>query len=491
MKKWFFSHDGNVTGPLTQSEAISFLQNEPNCYGWHPSFTQWLPVSHIGEFAGIVPPPTSPAQIPTELINEFNTKRHLLQDKINEMDESVKYSKTYLYELEQEINIYKRLTSKLSDDVKNNIKTIEKKYEGYQKVLEELVNAVSIAKSEITEVTSEFDKRVAERTADQALVPTPPQAIRETEQSFNLDELLTQTASVPVAAKSGSESIPELLPASLAPMVTKSECEPLIASLDPLATKSVSEPLIASLDPVATKSASEPLIASLDPLATKSVSEPLIASLDPIATKSVSLDPIATPRATLDPIPTKSLSLDPIAVKATPLDNVAEIRPKTASLDPQPIRPSASLDNVAVRLKPGESIDDIAPKKSQEKIDNIQFSDKLKDTIEQNLEKVFEQSPAVPTEKTSKESDIKKTNIDAPAKRHGVASILKSVFRGDKKVEPKQEVKLDSPVTLAHSNDNFDDHNEHDDDHEEKNGTTGDISATKEGRMRRRSRRRR
>ncbi|GGN73505.1 MULTISPECIES: DUF4339 domain-containing protein [Pseudomonadati] len=489
MKKWFFSHDGDVSGPLTQSEAIAFLQNEPDCYGWHPSFTQWLPVSHIGEFAGVVPPPTSPAEIPTELINEFNTKRNELHEKINEMDESVKYSKTYLYELEQEINIYKRLTSKLSDDVKNNINTIENKYEGYQKILEELVDAVSIAKSEITEVTSEFDKRVVERAQDQASVPTPPQAILDSTPNVSLDPVVAKPTSEPIAA-------------SLDPVVTKPAHDPISASLDPVATKSLSEAITSSLDPVATKSLSEAITSSLDPVATKSLSEAITSSLDPVATKSLSLDPIATPRSaldpiaspslSLDPIPTKSLSLDPVAVKATNLDNVAEIRPRTASLDPQPIRPSASLDNVAVRLKPGESIDDIAPKKSQEKIDNIQFSEELKNNIEQKLEKVFEESPAVPTEKTSKKSDTEKTKTEAPAKLQGVTSILKSVFRGDKKVEPKQEVKLDSPVTLAHSNDNLDDdHDEHDDHHEEKNGTTGDTSADKEGRMRRRSRRRR
>ncbi|MDP5145789.1 GYF domain-containing protein [Shewanella sp. ULN5] len=490
MKKWFFSHDGDVTGPLTQSEAIAFLQAEPDCYGWHPSLTQWLPVSHIAEFAGIVPPPTSPAQIPTELINEFNKKRHEINDTIIEMDESVKYSKTYLYELEQEINIYKRLTSKLSDDVKNNIKGIENKYEGYQKIFEELVNAVSIAKSEITDVTSEFDKRVADRAQDQAAIPTPPQALSDTAPNISLQPVVA-TASEPITA-------------SLEPVVTKPAHDPISSPLDTVATKSPSEAITPSIDPVATTAVSLDPIAtpraaldsiaspslSLDPVPTKSL------SLDPIATPRVALDPIASPSLSLDPVPTKSLSLDPVAVKATNLDNVAEIRPRTASLDPQPIRPSASLDNVAVRLKPGESIDDIAPKKSQEKIDSIQFSDELKNNIEQKLEKVFEQSPAVSTEIASTQPDTEKTKTVAPTKL-GVTSILKSVFRGDKKVAPEQEVKLDSPVTLAHSNDNLDndheDHDDHDDhdDHEEKNGTTGGTSTDKEGRMRRRSRRRR
>ncbi|UJF22924.1 DUF4339 domain-containing protein [Shewanella sp. OMA3-2] len=426
MKKWFFSHDGDVTGPLTEVEAITFVQNQPNCYGWHPAFSQWLPVSHISEFSGLVSQPESPAQIPKELINEFTSKRRELTEKLVEMDESIKYSKTYLYELEQEINIYKRLTSKLSDEVRNNISTIESRYEGYQTLFEELIHAVSIAKSEIAEVTAEFDKRLEAREKDQASVPTPPQ--------------VTLDASITSSAASS-------------------------ASFEPLATKPT------SIDPVATQA----------------------LSLDPVATKSASLDPIASTGLSLDPVATKTVPVDPIISKTITLDNVAEIRPRTASLDPQPIRPSASMDNVAVRLKPGESIDDITPKKSQEKIDNIQFSEELKNNIEQKLEKVFEASPAVPDEKSSSKTEPEKSKAEPSAKLQGVTSILKSVFRGDKKVEPKQEVKMESPVSLAHSNDDLDDDLDDDFlDNEERNGTDGEpTTADKEGRMRRRSRRRR
>ena len=449
MKKWFFSHNGDVTGPLTEAEAIAFLQDQPNCYGWHSAFSQWLPVSHISEFSGFVSPPELPAQIPTELINEFTSKRRELTEKLVEMDESIKYSKTYLYELEQEINIYKRLTSKLSDEVRSNINNIESRYEGYQALFEELVHAVSIAKSEIAEVTAEFDKRLEAREKDQASVPTPPQVTLDTSITSSIASSVSFAS---VAAKS----------TAVDPVTTKS------ASIDPVATKTL------SLDPIATKSG------SLDPVASIGL------SLDPVATKSASLDPVASIGLSLDPVATKTVPVDPIISKTITLDNVAEIRPRTASLDPQPIRPSASLDNVAVRLKPGESIDDITPKKSQEKIDSIQFSDELKSNIEQKLEKIFEAIPAIPDEKSS-------SKVEPSAKLQGVTSILKSVFRGDKKVEPQQEVKVESPVSLAHSNDELDD--DHDDDfldNEERNGTDGEhTAADKEGRMRRRSRRRR
>ncbi|MCL1141974.1 DUF4339 domain-containing protein [Shewanella gaetbuli] len=434
MKKWFFSHDGDVTGPLNESEALEFLQHQPNCYGWHPSFSQWLPVSHISEFAGKVAIPESPAQIPPTLIKEFSNTKQSIRHKLTEMDESIKYSKTYLYELEQEINIYKRLTNKLSDEVKNNINGIEAKYESYQKLFAELLEAVEIAKTEMLEVTTEFDARLEARAQDLAAVPTPAKNI-ETE----------------VAESADSPAIDAAIVAEL--------------SSDPVAT------ITTPLDPVATKS----------------------TTLDAVATTSASLDPIATKSAPLDPIASPSLSLDPVA---TPMDNVAEIRPKIASLDPQPIRPGASMDNVAVRLKPGESVDDISLKKSQEKADNNQLSDEVKNAIEQKLEKVLDEAPAADNKSTTQantektETAAKKPAItESPAKLQGVTSILKSVFRGDKKVEPKKEVNLDSPVTLAHSNDAIDDEDSLE--IQDKTGTDGAPASDKEGRMRRRSRRRR
>ncbi|QIR15381.1 DUF4339 domain-containing protein [Shewanella aestuarii] len=363
MKKWYFSHNGDVTGPLSEVEARNFLQDEPNCYGWHPSFTQWLPVSHISEFAALVPPPESPAQIPLELITDFTQKRKELHATIMNMDESVKYTKTYLYELEQEINIYKRLTNKLSDEVRNNINSIEIKYEGYLKIFDELINAMDIAKSEIGEVTTEFDKRVELRKKDLAAIPKPPAAV---------------------------------------------------------------------------------------------VKDTAEAEVNTVKT-----------------------------------DNVAEIRPRTASLDPQPYKPSASLDNVAVRVKPGESIDDIAPPAINKADAKAELEDDMRTELEQQLEAVFEKSNAAQTEEAT-------AKAEATPKRQGVTSIFKSVFRGDKKVEPPGELATEltekksppSPVQLAHSNDHLDIDDDDDYDEDEK-AIVNESAADRESRIRRRSRRRR
>jgi hypothetical protein len=314
MKKWYFSHDGEITGPFTQVEAIDFVQQQPDSYGWHPSFTQWLPVSHIGEFTGQVPTLESPAQVPKALITEFSSKRHELRDRIVKMDESIKFSKTYLYELEQEINIYKRLTHTLSDAVKNNIGSIESKYEGYQKTFEDLINAVSIAKSEIAEVTGEFDKRVEARAKDMASLPTPPKAVPTTAPGVAATKLKIETE---------EEAAP------LDPVPTKA------VALDPVATKAV------SMDPVATKPG------SLDPVASKP------GSLDPVASRTGSMDPVAMKpsssatagsNAGPDPVATKPGSLDAVATRVIKADNLAEIDAMSASTLSQAVQATLAMD---------------------------------------------------------------------------------------------------------------------------------------------------
>ncbi|WP_394131960.1 DUF4339 domain-containing protein [Shewanella maritima] len=178
MTKWFFSKNGDVTGPLSEAEAKAFVQNDPECYGWHPSFTHWKPVGKINEFAELVPEIAPPAQIPQSLIDDFVAKKQDIANKVESMNDSIKFTKTYLYELEQEINIYKRLTNSLTDEVKGNIRPFEQKYEAFNSTFEELANALAIAKGESEEVIAEFDKRVAEREAEAlASISVPPAAV--------------------------------------------------------------------------------------------------------------------------------------------------------------------------------------------------------------------------------------------------------------------------------------------------------------------------
>ncbi|WP_434927132.1 DUF4339 domain-containing protein [Shewanella sp. HL-SH2] len=166
MNTWFFSKKGDVTGPLTTTEAIAFVKNDANCYGWNPHFTQWKPVGMITEFDEYVSAITPPAQVPQSLVDDFITKKNKLELDIVSMDDNIKFTKTYLYELEQEINIYKRLTNNLSDDMKGNITPYAQNYNNFNRIFDELVAALAIAKSEINEVVLEFDQRVAQRKAE-------------------------------------------------------------------------------------------------------------------------------------------------------------------------------------------------------------------------------------------------------------------------------------------------------------------------------------
>ena len=164
MKKWYFSKNGKISGPLDLEDARDFLTKDPDFYGWHPSFSQWRPVSCIVEFDDVVPEPVPPAQIPPELIQEFIDKKQELHDKIDLIDESIDERTTSMYELEQEIKIYKRITQNLSDEVKANITSIEQNHKQLQKNLSDLKKVTDIANNEIDEIVTDFDTRVADKT---------------------------------------------------------------------------------------------------------------------------------------------------------------------------------------------------------------------------------------------------------------------------------------------------------------------------------------
>ena len=39
MKKWYFSKNGKISGPLELDEAKVFLTKDPDFYGWYSSFS--------------------------------------------------------------------------------------------------------------------------------------------------------------------------------------------------------------------------------------------------------------------------------------------------------------------------------------------------------------------------------------------------------------------------------------------------------------------
>jgi hypothetical protein len=164
MKKWYFSKDSKVTGPFTIEEAERLLAKDPDFYAWHPSLSQWQPVSCIEEFFDVVPTPVPAAQIPDELIEEFIQKKQRLHNKLSSIAGRIEVTEASLYEFEKEISIYKRLTHNLSDEVKANITSIETNYDALHKNLTGLKKVAEIAKVEINDIVTDFDNRVATKT---------------------------------------------------------------------------------------------------------------------------------------------------------------------------------------------------------------------------------------------------------------------------------------------------------------------------------------
>jgi uncharacterized protein YoxC len=173
MKKWFFSSNGEVSSALSFEEAKEFLINNPDVYGWHPSFSQWKPVNCISEFIGVIPVSMPGPLIPKEISDKFLAKKNRLESKLTSIDDSIKHSNKSLAKFEQQIEDYKELTQNLNDDVKGAIDNIEKKYKTLNRKLSQVRDAVDIAETEMSEVVEDFNKRM---NSNDILMPSCDQA---------------------------------------------------------------------------------------------------------------------------------------------------------------------------------------------------------------------------------------------------------------------------------------------------------------------------
>jgi len=60
MSQWFFSYNGQQTGPFDDAAAIAQARRDPNGYAWREGFANWLPIAQVAELAGAAAPPTAP-----------------------------------------------------------------------------------------------------------------------------------------------------------------------------------------------------------------------------------------------------------------------------------------------------------------------------------------------------------------------------------------------------------------------------------------------
>ncbi|MEI6895036.1 MAG: DUF4339 domain-containing protein [Colwellia sp.] len=139
MKKWFFSNNGEVTGPFEIKESNDLISKNPDLYAWHPSYTHWVPVSCIDEFETSMTPPPPPLEIPNGLIEELIGEEKELITTLDRIDKTIKITSDSLYEIDSDLDNYAQTTHNLTEEVKIVVKTIEEQYASLQKSLANVI----------------------------------------------------------------------------------------------------------------------------------------------------------------------------------------------------------------------------------------------------------------------------------------------------------------------------------------------------------------
>lgn len=139
MKKWFFSDNGKVTGPLGLKESNELISTNADLYAWHPSYTHWVPVSCIDEFTVGLTPPPPPIEIPSGLIDDLIGEEKELITTLDRIDKTIKITSDSLYELDSELENYGKITHNLTEEVRIVVKTIEEQYASLQKNLANVI----------------------------------------------------------------------------------------------------------------------------------------------------------------------------------------------------------------------------------------------------------------------------------------------------------------------------------------------------------------
>ncbi|XQW83715.1 hypothetical protein ACOYR1_11235 [Thalassotalea piscium] len=163
MKKWYFSNNGEISGPMNLASARKVVENSSGLYGWHPSFTTWKPVSVIGEFADIAKESKVASQVPQEIINEFNNKRTALIEKLKLVNENIKETEIIKAKLKKKISLYRHLTEDLNEEVQSAIVSVEQQYTTFGKQLIQLEEAAKISNNEIEEITAKFQQQISNK----------------------------------------------------------------------------------------------------------------------------------------------------------------------------------------------------------------------------------------------------------------------------------------------------------------------------------------
>ncbi len=139
MKQWYFSHDGEVRGPLALAESNQFIAENPDSYAWHPSFNQWVPVTEVDEFDLQIAPPPPPGAVPRELVEQLYAKESELYLSIEKIEENLVSLEATMIKVGEDINNSKTDTQSLNQEVNDVLRSINDQYEALQKRVAGLV----------------------------------------------------------------------------------------------------------------------------------------------------------------------------------------------------------------------------------------------------------------------------------------------------------------------------------------------------------------
>jgi len=139
MKKWYFSDNGEMTGPFGLKESNEYIAKNPEVYAWHPAYTHWVPVSCIPEFQIVTSPPPPPIEVPKNLIADLIDEEKDLISTLDRVDKTIKITADSLYEIDAEVDNSSQTTHNLTEEVRIVVKTIEEQYASLQQNLANVI----------------------------------------------------------------------------------------------------------------------------------------------------------------------------------------------------------------------------------------------------------------------------------------------------------------------------------------------------------------
>lgn len=156
MKSWIFSDNDQTTQLLSGNEATEYVAKHPNAYAWCPSYTHWIPVTHIAEFTSVIQKPKAPSAIPKELVDSFIVKEKAIVEKLGALDSKIVNAINSLSEFEAEVNYYKELTKDCNLDVQETLDNIEKQYARLQANLKSFTQTAASDKKAFASNSADF-----------------------------------------------------------------------------------------------------------------------------------------------------------------------------------------------------------------------------------------------------------------------------------------------------------------------------------------------